>query len=321
MISKFFKSDKGFAASDTLIALLIITLFVGLISTISYNIYIANSSIKRMSKANSYIIDVFEYIDKSYYNDINVQNLANYFNANVTKFDIINGNLGNEVIISSNDFAQILGNTNKPPYKIEITIDYYNKLEGNTDKFDLVKEITAKVTYQLGSRNQIIEMKTTKQREILEVPNKPDISKITLVTGEKKTYPVKKEGSIWKVCNLNDKSWYNYENGNWAVAFTSSDENLNVGDTAEQTVGTFHFWIPRYAYSNTDVKFLFKDSNKYVESYIVNEKEYKKLVEIDNTYTICTNFTSSDNVKLNGIWETDTTSSVYTTLNEVYPFQ
>ena len=49
---------------------LIIVLFSGLIATISYNIYISNSSIKRMSKATNYIIDTFEYIDKINYDDV-----------------------------------------------------------------------------------------------------------------------------------------------------------------------------------------------------------------------------------------------------------
>ena len=61
------KEEKGFAASDALIAVLIIALFAGLIAVISYNIYLSNSSIKRMSKATEYIVDMFEYIDKVYY--------------------------------------------------------------------------------------------------------------------------------------------------------------------------------------------------------------------------------------------------------------
>lgn len=44
-----FRNNKGVAASDALIAVLIIALFSGLIAAISYNIYLANSSVKRTS--------------------------------------------------------------------------------------------------------------------------------------------------------------------------------------------------------------------------------------------------------------------------------
>ena len=74
------KEQKGIAASDALIAVLILILFSGLIATISYNIYLSNTSIKRMSKATSYIVDMFEYIDKSDYDYVTEENLAEYFN-------------------------------------------------------------------------------------------------------------------------------------------------------------------------------------------------------------------------------------------------
>ena len=80
MKNKILEEQRGFTGSDALIAVLIISLFAGLIATISYNIYISNSSVKRMSKATSYIIDVFEYIDKINYDKIGEEELISYFN-------------------------------------------------------------------------------------------------------------------------------------------------------------------------------------------------------------------------------------------------
>jgi len=45
-----FKRNNGIATIDGLIAVLIIALFTGIIASISYNIYLANASMKRMSK-------------------------------------------------------------------------------------------------------------------------------------------------------------------------------------------------------------------------------------------------------------------------------
>lgn len=154
------KEQKGFVASDALIAILIITLFSGLIATISYNIYIASSSTKRMSKATSYIVDVFEYIDKIDYADATKENIVAYFNnkyyyaedGTTPKSDA-------EVKLKEND------ENLETPFKAEISIVKYNETEGNTDKLDLVQEITMTVKYKLGNKDQEVTMTTNKIRE------------------------------------------------------------------------------------------------------------------------------------------------------------
>ena len=159
MIKKI-KEQKGFAASDGLIAVLIIVLFSGLIATISYNIYLSNSSIKRMSKANEYIVDMFEYIDKSYYDDVTKENLVSYFN---------NKYYYEEDGITPKERAQVKlkeqDENIDTPYKAEISIVKYNETEGNTEKLDLVQEITMTVRYKLGNKEQEITMTTSKAKE------------------------------------------------------------------------------------------------------------------------------------------------------------
>ena len=157
------KEQKGFATSDALIAVLIIILFSGLIATISYNVYLSNSSIKRMSKATGYITNMFEYIDKEYYQNITVNGLEDYINNNQTVFNTTN----NQINISSNntqETAKTIGNNN-PAFIMNIYIEYYNKTQGNTDKLDLVKEITMTVNYKLGNKNQEITMTRNKAKE------------------------------------------------------------------------------------------------------------------------------------------------------------
>ena len=157
------REQKGFATSDALIAVLIIILFSGLIATISYNVYLSNSSIKRMSRATGYITNVFEYIDKEYYDNITVNGLKNYINNNQTTFNTAN----NQINISSNNANEAtttIGNSN-PAFTMDIYIEYYNKTQGNTDKLDLVKEITMTVKYKLGNKNQEITMTKNKVKE------------------------------------------------------------------------------------------------------------------------------------------------------------
>ena len=158
------KEQKGFAASDALIAVLIIVLFSGLIATISYNIYLSNSSVKRMSKGTEYITRTFEHIEKKPYEEITIDGLETYINENQTEFNITD----NQINISSNNTEETtksIGNSINPAYTMNINIEYYNKTEENTDKLDLVKEITMTVKYKLGNKDQEITMTRNKIKE------------------------------------------------------------------------------------------------------------------------------------------------------------
>jgi len=151
------KEQKGFAASDALIAVLIITLFSGLIATISYNIFLSNNSIKRMSKATNYIVDVFEYIDKINYEDVTKENLVKYFND---KYYV--GYRPEVKLLSDGENISDI-NT---PYKAEINIVKYKDTKDtqDTEALDLVQEITMTVRYRLGNKDQEITMTRNKIR-------------------------------------------------------------------------------------------------------------------------------------------------------------
>ena len=310
MRNKIFKDQKGIAGADALIAVLLIALFSGLIATISYNIFISNSSINRMSKATSYIVDVFEYVDKIYYDDVTKDNIVNYFNSKYYTGD------RSEVKMKSTTEETV--NT---PYVAEINVTKYNQTEGNSGKLDLVEEITMRVTYKLGSKEQKVEMKKIKARDNLITPNKPDLSLLT-VEASYRIYPIKKVEDKWKVCNENDISWYNYEVGNWALVIQtkrdlSQQEEIDPGSL--ESGETFYAWIPRYAYNNTDrsVRFLYSNSDNYIET----DGDYKKVVEVDSSkYTIPTDF-STGGKKLTGVWNKEETSDVFKNLNNFYPLK
>lgn len=305
------KGNKGFVASDALIAILIITLFSGLIASVSYNIYLANSNIKRMSIANNYIFEVFEYANKIYYDEVTQQNLTNYFNNKHYYLE--------EKVPKQKVQAKIRETSDEildTPFKISLDIINYNETEGNADKLDLVKQIRMTVEYVIGNKKQRIEMTTIKKRENLESPNIPNINSIEL-KNEEKVYPIKVTDEGFVVCNKNDNNWYDYEKGNWArvlVTKSTLKEKDKINKENISLFGNIYWWIPRYAYSGNKIAFLFGNSNKYVE----NTAGYNGLIEIDKTlYTIPTNFTI-DNKNLDGLWTSDKNLSVYQFLNSVY---
>lgn len=162
---KRLRKQKGFAASDALIAVLIITLFSSLIATISYNIYLSNSSIKRMSKATNYIVDVFEYIDKANYNEITQENLIDYFN-NKYYYEEDGITAKTDAEVKALEERENIEDVDTP-FKVEINLIKYKDEEGtlDTEELDLVQEITMSVTYNLGNKKQKIEMKTNKIKE------------------------------------------------------------------------------------------------------------------------------------------------------------
>ncbi len=315
MKNKRLRSQKGFAGADALIAVLIIALFSGLIASISYNIYLGNSSIKRISKANQYIVDMFEYVDRTYYDDITEESLVEYFN-NKYYFETDGTTPKNKAEVKMIKQGEEKADT---PFQAEINITKYNAQEGNTDKLDLVEEITMTVRYKLGNKDQAIEMKKTKAREKLVTPNVPDLSSLELQDGYK-AYSIKRESGSWKVFDNENDAWYNYETGDWALVVASSEE-LNDGDEINidnlENGEEIYYWIPRYAYneSNNDLKFLFNTSNNYVD----RSGQYDIITPIDNAqYTMPTGFTLDNADKL-GVWSKDTNDEIYQKLNTIYP--
>ena len=247
-MKRFLKSNKGITGADAVLGVALAILFSGIIATLSYNIYVTSSSLKRSSKALEYITSTFEYVATQYYDNVTEDNIKNYIS---TKLD------GK---ISINEGT---------PYKAQVSVTNYNQMEGNTDKLDLVKEITMSVTYKLGDKDQTIEIKTEKSREKLEVPNKPDLDKIAITEGQY-IYPIKYVNGNWEVTSKDDTNWYDYNRGLWGTVVVTTTQK-SIGDVITYADGTIYLWVPRFEYTpnpNSEdkyvVNFLYKNTNKRI---------------------------------------------------------
>lgn len=246
-MKRFLKSNKGITGADAVLGVALAILFSGIIATLSYNIYVTSSSLKRSSKALEYITSTFEYVATQYYDNVTEDNIKEYIN-----------NLDEK--ISTNEGK---------PYKAQVSVTKYNQIEGNTDKLDLVKEITMSVTYKLGDKDQTIEIKTAKSREKLEVPNKPNLDKLA-ITERQYIYPIKYVNENWKVTSKDDTNWYDYNRGLWGTVVVTTTQK-SIGDVITKTDGTIYLWEPRFEYSpnpNSEdkyvVNFLYKNTNKRI---------------------------------------------------------
>ena len=247
-MKRFLKSNKGITGADAVLGVALAILFSGIIATLSYNIYVTSSSLKRSSKALEYITSTFEYVATQYYDNVTEDNIKNYIS---TKLD------GK---ISINEGT---------PYKAQVSVTNYNQMEGNTDKLDLVKEITMSVTYKLGDKDQTIEIKTAKSREKLEVPNKPDLDKIAITEGQY-IYPIKYVNGNWEVTSKDDTNWYDYNRGLWGTVVVTTTQK-SIGDVITYADGTIYLWVPRFEYTQNPnsedkyvVNFLYKNTNKRI---------------------------------------------------------
>ena len=83
------KNHKGFTTIDIVIAVIILTIFVPVISTLIYNIGMSSTAVQRKAKAVNYAAQYLEYakMETRTLNESNLksrQNLPNGYTANIT---------------------------------------------------------------------------------------------------------------------------------------------------------------------------------------------------------------------------------------------
>ena len=69
-LKKLIKSNKGFTMQDLIIAMLIITIFVGLVSSLMYSVYYINIKTDLTSQMSTYAVQILEDIDKIAYEEV-----------------------------------------------------------------------------------------------------------------------------------------------------------------------------------------------------------------------------------------------------------
>lgn len=150
------KSNRGFTGIDITIALIIISFFISIISTLFYNIYLTNSEVVRNNMANKYAIDILEKIELLNYGEVEIKR------SNSTTLISELNNLLNE---EPDEKEDNLVTYTKNGYTINLSIIKYNETYkesedstdenkiyeyDNRDKQDYIKIVTVDVKYNLG---------------------------------------------------------------------------------------------------------------------------------------------------------------------------
>lgn len=289
------KSQKGITGIEITVAIVMLTIFVSLISTIFINIYLNSTEAQRNTVATGYATQIAEMIDKMYYADVEEDTLS----EKIEEINIPSG------------------------YTVTANVENYTP---NANSKDLVKTITVTVTYKVGNNEKNVQIERIKAKEVLITPNRPKLSKGMVPVKYVTTDEISGQG-YWEITTEDDSTWYNYSNRRWANVMLQDDlivegnikvtnENIkNLAGKKITTLGSMFVWIPRYAYkipqgnSHTstageiDIIFLYSTSNNYID-------ENGNMVPISNKqgYKIHPSFQDgTENNYANGEWDKELT--------------
>lgn len=130
------KHNKGATMVDVVTAIIILSLFVGVIGNLYYQVILHNNEIKLNAYAVYYVVQIAERIDKIPYEEV-----TNEFNNNLREeFSI--------------------------PDLYNISIDVINYNENDNSKEDIIKIVTIKAEYECFEEQKKYEIQKLKIKEI-----------------------------------------------------------------------------------------------------------------------------------------------------------
>lgn len=135
-MKKMLKNEKGITGIDITVAVLIITLFVAMLTTIFFNINTDSKAIERKTEATHYAISLIEEIKNKSFEELN-----NF--------------------IDTQESSILDENGKQTPYTKKIFVIDYAEMEGNEDKVpNIVKKVTVEVSYLNKGETEKIELST-----------------------------------------------------------------------------------------------------------------------------------------------------------------
>lgn len=123
------KSESGFTMYDLIVAMFLITLFVGLIASLMYSAYKINVETNLMMQASAYSVQILEDIDKIAYEEVDSSLASKYKNdfSIPTGFDV-------NIEVSNYGEEQNLQDVIKI---VKLTISY--EFSGNTENVSITR--------------------------------------------------------------------------------------------------------------------------------------------------------------------------------------
>ena len=146
------KKQNGIVVTDAIIAILILLLFVGIITSLISKISTEKYKIKINSQQISLATQIFEYVEKSSYEDVTQDKLIAYIN------EIDPGKIS----------AGTSFDTLTTPNKVKVKVEKYTPTEEG-EHLDLVKTVTISIENEFDNKTYKTEISRLKKASSQEV--------------------------------------------------------------------------------------------------------------------------------------------------------
>ena len=146
-----FKSEKGVTGIDITLSVILITIFIGLLTTLSLNIEQKSKQVDRHAEALYYAVNSIEEVKK-----MDFETLPKTTDLNNNKISLLaDGYLKNEK------------GQETPYYRTTNVIDYSQMPEnqGKNSIPDIAKKINVKISYRVKEENKEINLSVVKVKE------------------------------------------------------------------------------------------------------------------------------------------------------------
>lgn len=142
-------NEKGFTTVDISIAMIVITIFVTIMSSMIYSVYLSSTEAKRTATALNYSVDIFEEIGQETFSNLTPENVLKRL-ENKLKITEIKASSAGEVVNATGK----IGTYN---IKLEMTKPY---TDGTIKKFKLI------ITYKVSAKKNEEKLELERIRTI-----------------------------------------------------------------------------------------------------------------------------------------------------------
>lgn len=147
------KEKKGIIISDAIVAILLVLLFAGIITSLMVNIVLESAKIKVNSKQIEFATEILEYVQEIAYENVTQENLIDYINNK------------NKAEVSAGEAVENL----TTPHKIGIHVETYIPENESLPKLDILKTVTITVQANLQNKSYTTTISTIKKATTEEV--------------------------------------------------------------------------------------------------------------------------------------------------------
>lgn len=138
------KNEKGITGIDITLSVILIAIFIGILTTISYNIQNNEKQASRQAEALNYAIETIEEIKS-----LDFSELPTVGNSKITGF-------------ADGYITDSVGKAT--PYYRTVTVQDYNEINSNSES-EVVKRVTVEISYKYQNESKSITLSTIKGKE------------------------------------------------------------------------------------------------------------------------------------------------------------